>query len=121
LPILTFNKLEETIKTINEIEKPLALYVFSKSRKNQHFILQNSSAGTTAINETTIQFAQPNLPFGGVNHSGIGKAHGKYGFIEFSNQRAVLKQRIGLTSLKLISPPYTNFKRKLIRFITFRL
>ena len=121
LPILTFNKLEETIKTINEIEKPLALYVFSKSRKNQHFIIQNSSAGTTAINETTIHFAQPNLPFGGVNHSGIGKAHGKYGYIEFSNQRAVLKQRIGLTSLKLIFPPYTNFKRKLIRFITFRL
>jgi aldehyde dehydrogenase (NAD+) len=121
LPLLTFNKLEETIKTINEIEKPLALYVFSKSRKNQNFIIQNSSAGTTAINETTLQFAQPNLPFGGVNHSGIGKAHGVYGFFEFSNQRSVLKQRIGLTSLKKIFPPYTNFKRKLIRFITFRL
>jgi len=94
LPILTFNKLEETIETINEIEKPLALYVFSKSRKNQQYIIQNSSAGTTAINETTIQFAQPNLPFGGANHSGIGKAHGRYGFIEFSNQRSVLKQRI---------------------------
>ena len=121
LPILTFTKLEETIHTINEIEKPLALYVFSKSRKNQNFILKNSSAGTTAINETTIQFAQPNLPFGGVNHSGIGKAHGKYGFIEFSNQRAILKQRVGFTSLKMILPPYSNFKKKLIRIITFKL
>lgn len=121
LPILTFNKLEETIETINEIEKPLALYVFSKSRKNQQYIIQNSSAGTTAINETTIQFAQPNLPFGGANHSGIGKAHGRYGIIEFSNQRSILKQRVGFTSLKMIFPPYTNFTKKIIRFITFRL
>ncbi|MDA9262182.1 aldehyde dehydrogenase family protein [bacterium] len=121
LPILSFNKLEETLQTINEIEKPLALYVFSKSRKNQNFIIQNSCAGTTAINETTIQFAQPNLPFGGVNSSGLGKAHGKYGFLEFSNQRAILKQRVGLTSIKLIMPPYSNFKKKVIRFITFKM
>ena len=121
LPILTYNKLEETLKTINEIEKPLALYIFSKSKKNQNFIIKNTSAGTTAINETTIQFAQHNLPFGGVNQSGIGKAHGKYGFIEFSNQRAILKQRVGLTSLKMILPPYSNFKKKLIRFVTFKM
>ena len=121
LPILTYNDITEVVKTINEIEKPLALYIFSKSRKNQNFIIQNTSAGTTAINETTIQFAQPNLPFGGVNHSGIGKAHGVYGFLEFSNQRSVLKQRIGLTNLKTIMPPYTNFKKKIIKFITFSL
>ena len=121
LPILTYSNLEEVIETINETEKPLALYLFSNSRKNKKYILGNTSSGTTAINETTIQFAQPNLPFGGVNHSGIGKAHGEYGFLEFSNQRSVLKQRVGFTNLKLVIPPYTNFKKKLIRFISFWL
>lgn len=121
LPILTYKKLEEVIENINKTEKPLALYIFSKSRKNKQLILNNTSSGTTAINETTIQFAQPHLPFGGVNHSGIGKAHGKYGFQEFSNQRSILKQRVGFTTLKTIFPPYTNFKKKLIRFISFRL
>ena len=121
LPILTYSNLEEVIETINETEKSLALYLFSKSRKNKKYILGNTSSGTTAINETTIQFAQPNLPFGGVNHSGIGKAHGEYGFLEFSNQRSVLKQRVGFTNLKLVIPPYTNFKKKLIRFISFWL
>ena len=121
LPILQYQNIEEVISTINKTEKPLALYIFSKSRKNQQFILENTSSGTTAINETTIQFAQPYLPFGGDNHSGIGKAHGKWGFLEFTNQRSVLKQRIGLTNLKLILPPYTKLKKKLIRFISFRL
>ena len=121
LPILTYSNLEEIIETVNKTEKPLALYVFSKSRKNQNYILNNTSSGTTAINETTIQFAQSHLPFGGVNNSGIGKAHGEFGFHEFSNLKSVFKQRVGLTSLKLIYPPYTNFKKKLIRFISFRL
>lgn len=121
LPIITYRNLEEVIEIVNKTEKPLALYLFSKSRKNQNFILNNTSAGTTAINETTIQFAQPHLPFGGVNHSGIGKAHGKYGFQEFSNSRSVLRQRVGFTTLKTILPPYTNFKKKLIRFITFKV
>jgi aldehyde dehydrogenase (NAD+) len=121
LPIITYKKIDEVIKIVNKTEKPLALYLFSKSKKNQQFILNNTSSGTTAINETTIQFAQPHLPFGGVNHSGIGKAHGKFGFQEFSNQRSVLKQRVGFTTLKTILPPYSNFKKKLIRFITFRI
>lgn len=121
LPILTYSNLEEVIETINKTEKPLALYIFSKSRKNQNYILNNTSSGTTAINETTVQFAQNHLPFGGVNNSGIGKAHGEFGFYEFSNLKSVLKQRVGFTSLKMIYPPYTNFKKKLIRFIRFRL
>ncbi len=121
LPIITYNKLSEVIDIVNSTEKPLALYLFTKSRKNTNYILSHTSSGTTAINETTIQFAQPHLPFGGVNHSGIGKAHGEFGFLEFSNSRSVMKQRVGFTTLKTILPPYTNFKRKLIRFITFRV
>lgn len=121
LPILTYSNLEKVIETINKTEKPLALYIFSKSRKNQNYILNNTSSGTSAINETTVQFAQNHLPFGGVNNSGIGKAHGEFGFYEFSNLKSVLKQRVGFTSLKMIYPPYTNFKKKLIRFISFRL
>lgn len=119
LPIITYTSLDQALTLIRTTEKPLALYLFSQSKKNKRTVLSQSSAGTTAINETTIQFAQPHLPFGGVNHSGIGKAHGNFGFLEFSNQRSVLHQRVGFTTLKTIFPPYSNLKRKLIRFITF--
>ncbi|HCW06168.1 MAG TPA: aldehyde dehydrogenase family protein, partial [Cytophagales bacterium] len=73
-----------------------------------------TSAGSVAINDCVLQFSHPELPFGGVNTSGIGKAHGKYGFISFSNEKPVLKQKSGFAVSYLLHPPYTSFKSKLI-------
>lgn len=119
LPIISYSSLEEVIQLINANEKPLALYIFSKSSKNIQQIQQSTSSGAVVINDTTLQFIHPNLPFGGVNNSGIGKAHGKYGFDEFTNLKPIIKQRIGFTSAQLIYPPYTNFKRFIIKAITW--
>ena len=114
LPIMTYKNLKEATDYINTKPKPLALYDFSKSKKNQEFVLKNTSAGGTSINETLAHISNPDLPFGGVNNSGIGKTHGLYGFLAFSNERAVLKQRIGWTTLKMLYPPYTDKKKKTI-------
>jgi aldehyde dehydrogenase (NAD+) len=119
LPIVSYSSLDEVIQLINANEKPLALYIFSKSSKNIQQIQQSTSSGAVVINDTTLQFIHPNLPFGGVNNSGIGKAHGKYGFDEFTNLKPIIKQRIGFTSAQLIYPPYTNFKRFIIKAITW--
>ena len=119
MTLMLYKDTEEVLKIINENEKPLALYIFTKSNKFAENIIKNTSAGTTVINDTTIQFSHPNLPFGGVNHSGIGKAHGEYGYKEFTNERAVLKQRRGITSPKMIYPPYNGFKRWVIKIITW--
>ncbi len=80
-------------------------------------ISQATSAGSMVINDVVVQYAHPNLPFGGVNHSGIGKSHGKYGFMEFSNQKSVLSQRIGLTNALLFYPPFNGFKKWVVNFM----
>ena len=121
LPLIEFQLLDEAISIINKEEAPLALYIFSSSKKNTKNIIRNTSAGTTGINETTIQFIHGNLPFGGNGHSGIGRSHGKYGFTAFSNERAILKQKRGFTTIKLIYPPANKFKRFVIRFMTWRM
>jgi aldehyde dehydrogenase (NAD+) len=121
LPIITYESIDEVFEIINDNEIPLAIYVFSKSSKNIENVLRNTSAGTTGINETTIQFIHPSLPFGGQNHSGIGKAHGAHGFMAFSNERSILKQKVGVTTAKMIYPPYTNLKRKLIDVLTWKM
>jgi aldehyde dehydrogenase (NAD+) len=115
LPIVPFKNLAEATELIKSKEKPLALYIFSKSKSNQQFIVDQTSAGGTTINDTMLHIANPNLPFGGVNNSGIGKTHGYYGFEAFSNERAVLKQRVGFTGIKLIYPPYNDKVRKFIK------
>jgi aldehyde dehydrogenase (NAD+) len=116
LPLLTFSNLDEAIELINKKSKPLALYVFSKNSLHIDFIVKNTSAGTTCINDIYIQYSQTNLPFGGVNHSGIGKAHGFYAFQEFSNLRAILKHH-RFAPLKLVFPPYTKFVQKIADII----
>lgn len=116
LPIITYTKKEEVIDLIQSKEKPLALYVYSKSKRNIDYFLNNTSSGGVGINMSAAHIGNSNLPFGGVNNSGIGKSRGQFGFLEFSNQRGILDQKMK-SSLEFLSPPYTNGKQKLISFL----
>ncbi|HET8693282.1 MAG TPA: aldehyde dehydrogenase family protein [Aquabacterium sp.] len=114
LPIITYRDLDSVVREINAQPKPLALYVFSTHKQRTRRLLAQTSSGGVAINHCVLHYAQGNLPFGGVNNSGIGNAHGHFGFKAFSHERAVLKSGPILMA-KLFFPPYTNFKQKLIR------
>ena len=113
LPVKTYTSSQDAIDYINSKEKPLALYIFSKNRKRVNEIINNTRAGSTCINHNLLQFLNHNLPFGGSNNSGIGKSHGYFGFLEFVNQRSVLKQHT-IGAVDLLMPPYTNFKQKIV-------
>lgn len=114
LPIVTYENLDMAIAYINSKPRPLALYIYSKSKANTNKILNNTRAGGTCINNSVLHYANHNLPFGGTNNSGIGKSHGFFGFKAFSNERSVLKQHtFGVT--ELLFPPYTGFKEKLAK------
>ncbi|MUU79271.1 aldehyde dehydrogenase family protein [Winogradskyella endarachnes] len=114
LPIVTYNSLDMAITYVNSKPRPLALYIYSKSKRNTTKIINNTRAGGTCINNSVLHYANHNLPFGGVNNSGIGKSHGFDGFKAFSNARAVMKQHtFGVT--ELLFPPYSSFKEKLAR------
>lgn len=89
LPIIAFDDLEQVIGLINAQPKPLALYVWGNNKQRINQVLDNTSAGGSCINDCMVQYLHGGLPFGGVNHSGIGSAHGRYGFQAFSHQRPV--------------------------------
>jgi aldehyde dehydrogenase (NAD+) len=114
LPVYTFQDLDTPIATINSKEKPLALYIYSRSRANIARIIENTRAGGTCINHSAVHFFNSYLPFGGSNHSGIGKGHGFFGFEAFSNARGILKQVLPFTALDLLTAPYNALKQKLI-------
>ena len=117
LPVITFKELKEATDFINKQPKPLGLYIFSKKSKNIDFILDNTSAGGTCINDTILHYMHLNLPFGGINTRGFGRTRGFAGFQAFSNQRSVMKQS-PLSPMKLLYPPYT---KKVKRFIKLAL
>ena len=115
LPIFKVANEAEMLKTIQEqVDRPLSFYIFSSSNVSKKKYFQHSRAGSTGINDVIVQFQHPNLPFGGVNSSGIGKAHGEAGFNEFSNFRSVISQRWKGNASSLVRPPYTAFKQKVI-------
>jgi aldehyde dehydrogenase (NAD+) len=117
LPILPFETLPEAAAYVNARLPPLAQYVFTTSRQNQAYLLDTIAAGGAAVNETIIQLAHPELPFGGVGNSGLGKAHGYAGFLAFSNEKSVLRQRVGRTGIKVMYPPYTAQVRRLVGWL----
>lgn len=106
LPIMTYENLDEAISLVNSFPKPLALYFFGEDTKARNQVLNETSSGNAVVNDCVLHFLHNDLPFGGVNNSGIGKAHGYYGFLAFSNEKGVLTQRVGTTSSTLLNPPY---------------
>jgi aldehyde dehydrogenase (NAD+) len=113
LPILPYSNLDSVIADINAQPKPLALYMWSKTRANIDQVMQRTSSGGACINHTVVHYMHGNLPFGGVNNSGIGAAHGLFGFKAFSHERAVVKTRFMMA--RMFFPPYTERVRKMIR------
>ncbi len=112
LPIRSYATTSEVISYVSSRPKPLALYLYSRSKKNIREILRGTRSGSTAINTNILQYTNHHLPFGGSNASGNGKAHGIHGFREFSNQRSVIRQRFW-SALTLVYPPYNHIKEKM--------
>lgn len=114
LPILTYKNLETAIQTVVEGEKPLSAYLFSNDAKEQELFTEKLSFGGGCINDTLMHLSNDRLPFGGVGNSGIGNYHGKFGFIAFSHQKAILKKSNYLEP-ELKYPPYSDAKLNILK------
>ncbi len=116
LPILEYDQLSDAIAFVNAQPKPLALYFFSSNKQNQERILQETSYGGGCFNDMILHLGNPELPFGGVGHSGMGSYHGKASFDTFSHRKSVLKNSFRF-DLKWRYPPYTMTIDALKKFI----
>ncbi|MBU1820116.1 MAG: aldehyde dehydrogenase family protein, partial [Bacteroidetes bacterium] len=112
LPLLDYTELDEVVAYINRGEKPLALYINSKNTRTVDYLLVATSAGDALVNDYLLQFGHHEIPFGGVNNSGIGKSNGFFGFQEFTNAKGVIKRRFG--TLKFMYPPYSDRIKKIV-------
>ena len=85
----TFEQIADAVQTINQGERPLALYYFGQDAAEQQWVLDHTLSGGVSINDVTMHPALHDAPFGGVGASGMGHYHGREGFLEFSHQRSV--------------------------------
>lgn len=115
LPVIAYDDLDSVLATIEAGEKPLALYLFARDRALIERVSGATTAGAVGVNVTLAHFLHLNLPFGGVGNSGLGAAHGRWGFEAFSHEKPVLEDRF--SSLALLMPPYTRMSARLARLV----
>lgn len=119
LPIFEFKNIEDVIKFINERPKPLSLYYFgSPLNQSRKSIEMKTSSGSFAINDACFQILNHDIPFGGVQNSGLGAYHGKVGFDNCSHLKSVFnKATINAYPFSARFPPYTPHKRKIMELL----
>ncbi|MGH8445107.1 MAG: aldehyde dehydrogenase family protein [Solimonas sp.] len=119
LVIRPYKEREEVIRYIRERDKPLALYVFAKDREAWDYFLKNTTSGSSVLNHNVVQSGTNAwLPFGGVNHSGIGRLVGFNTFAECSNARTVFEEGPPVVDPRTLFPPLTDkYKKQLTQLL----
>jgi aldehyde dehydrogenase (NAD+) len=115
LPIMTMQSLDDAIGFVNSRPKPLAAYLFTKTKSIRERVIKEVPAGGMVINHLLFQFSTNKLPFGGVGPSGMGAYHGKFGFEQFSHKKSVMTKPTRPDLAAFIYPPYTEKAFKLAR------
>ncbi len=114
LPVLEIDSVEAVIEWVNSRPSPLGLYVFAEDLDLAERILDATESGDAIVNDCAIHPLIPELPFGGVGNSGMGKYHGRWGFEAFTNARGVMYHGT-IIDPAVRYPPYAQhiFERKL--------
>lgn len=120
LPLVTYQDYEEMIDYVNQGPHPLALYLMSFDPGLQNKIIERTRSGGVALNETTLQVAIEDAPFGGVGPSGMGQYHGPEGFLTFSKAKTVFKKGRFLNTAIVAHPPYGGFLQRLFLRVFLR-
>lgn len=115
LSIRPYQTLDEALAYINTKPTPLAMYMFSSRKRDMERALAETKSGNVSLNDCEVHFYNAELPFGGLNNSGIGKTHGEFGFLEFSNARGICHQNRLLPITDFFHPPYG---RRLAKWLT---
>ena len=114
LPVLTFDELPQAVAFVNGREKPLALYLFTRSKAAKQLVLDHCSYGGGCINDTIIHLATHEMPFGGVGASGMGGYHGRFSFDTFSHTKSVVDKACWV-DLPMRYQPYRTAYEKMLR------
>ena len=109
MPILTFDGFDALVAQLKQMEKPLALYLFSSDKAHIRRVTGELSYGGGCINDVVIHLATSEMGFGGVGESGMGAYHGKAGFDAFSHYKSIVDKKTWLD----LPMRYQPFKSKL--------
>lgn len=114
LPVLEMASLDEALSYVNDRPRPLALYYFDYNDSRADYVATHTHSGGMCINEVMSHVGIDDLPFGGVGPSGMGRYHGKEGFLTMSSAKAVL-EKPRFYALRYFLPPFNKGLHKFVK------
>jgi len=90
MPIMRVDNEQHAIQLANHSHFGLSASVWSQNLQRAKRVANQLMVGSVNINDTMTHFAIPNLPFGGVKESGIGRTHSEKEILQFSQSRSVV-------------------------------
>jgi succinate-semialdehyde dehydrogenase/glutarate-semialdehyde dehydrogenase len=82
-PIATFRDLDDAIERSNSTPYGLSAYAFTSSQNKAEALSRGLQSGMVGIN--TFMIAHAEAPFGGINHSGMGREGGRQAILDYTN------------------------------------
>jgi aldehyde dehydrogenase (NAD+) len=116
LPVIAVDDMGAAMRLVAARPKPLALYVFTRDEALADAVRDSLSAGTVCVNDAVIFMVSPELPFGGVGASGMGRYSGWYGFETFSHMKPVMTRSLRF-DVPIRYPPYNDTKARLLKLV----
>ncbi len=113
LPIVKVADLDEGIARANASRFGLTASGWTRSARVAERLERELEAGVVTINDHVVVFAEPTGIWGGVKESGIGRAHGTFGFHELVNVKYVARDMGG----RKAAPWYYPYDEDFARFI----
>ncbi|KAL3850118.1 hypothetical protein ACJIZ3_012000 [Penstemon smallii] len=114
LPIITLEKIEDSIDFIKSRPRALAVYAFTKNEMLKKKLSSDVSSGSLVFNDAIIQYVADSLPFGGIGECGFGRYHGKFSFDAFSHEKTVVRRNY-LVDFWFRYPPWNQQKMQIFK------
>ncbi|MEA2474835.1 MAG: hypothetical protein QOE06_2750 [Thermoleophilaceae bacterium] len=117
LPIMKVKDEHEALRLANDSRYGLNSSVYTKDIEKGERIARQLSAGSACVNDTVVNYAAAEAPFGGTGESGMGVRHGPQGIRKYCGVQTVLVARRALKREAYMFP-YTPMKSKLVERVS---
>jgi succinate-semialdehyde dehydrogenase/glutarate-semialdehyde dehydrogenase len=91
LPVVPVESIDEAVRRANNSKFGLTASGWTRSRATAARLQRELEAGVVMINDHAVAFGEQTGTWGGVRESGIGRAHGEFGFHEMVNVKYVVR------------------------------
>jgi len=116
LPIVTYESFSELLKKLNQRDAPLVTYLFSERAERVKEAERSVRTGSLMINQVIFHGADPEIPFGGIGTSGLGRYHGRASYDTFTYEKVIYHQQADYAN-QVIFPPYSSKALKMLKTV----